>query len=55
MKMLAAYMFSLASVTALATVHAMGLDWPALDAVFIAGIVVGIIGAPFIMDHPINR
>ena len=55
MKMLAAYMLSLVSATALATVHAMGLDWPALEAVFVAGIVVGMIDAPFIMDHPINR
>lgn len=55
MKMLAAYMLSLLSAAALAALHASGLDWTALDAVFIAGIVAGMLGAPFVMDHPSTR
>ena len=52
MKMLAGYMLSLLSISAMATTHAAGLDWIALDSVFILGTVAGILGAPFIMDHP---
>lgn len=55
MKMLAAYMLSLLSTAAMAGVHAAGLDWPALDALFILGIVTGLLSAPFIMDHPSTR
>ena len=55
MKMLAAYMLSLLSTAATAAIHAAGLDWPALDAMFILGIVSGLLGAPFVMDHPATR
>ena len=55
MKMLTAYMLSLLSAAAMAALHAAGLDWPALDALFVLGIVAGMLGAPFVMDHPSTR
>ena len=55
MKMALAYSLALGSTTAMASLHAVGIAWIAVDAVLVAGIVGGIMGAPFVMDHPDTR
>ena len=52
MKMILACLIALGSTAAMASLHAAGISITAADAVLTLGIVGGLMGAPFVMDHP---